>query len=68
MKLHDNDGNELTRVYVTVHAAEAEALLKMIEDAARGVAEARKADDPATAFMFVLDAEGTEPAPSTSFH
>jgi len=63
MKLHDQEGRELRRVILTVRAVEAEALLRMINDAARGVGESRKADEPATGFMFVLDSKGTNPPP-----
>jgi hypothetical protein len=63
MKLHDHEGRELRRVFVTVRGVEAEALLRMITDAARGVSESRKADESATGFMFVLDSEGTDPPP-----
>ncbi len=59
MRLHDHEGRELRRVFVTVRATEAEALLRMISEAARGVDESRKASEPATGFMFVLDGEGT---------
>jgi hypothetical protein len=61
VKLHDEDGRELRRVYVTVPAAEAEAFLRMIEAAGKGVRQARDADDPATDFMFVLGSTGSEP-------
>jgi hypothetical protein len=61
MKLHDHDGRQLRRVFVTVCPAEADALLRMIKDAARGVDESRKASEPATGFMFVLDGERPEP-------
>jgi hypothetical protein len=59
MKLHDETGRELRRVYVTTRGPEAQALLQMIQDAARGVDRAREADARSD-FMFVLDSTGTE--------
>jgi hypothetical protein len=66
VKLHDEDGRQLRRVYVTVPAPEAEALLGMIANAAEGVRDARGSSDPATEFMFVLDGDVPEPPPESS--
>ena len=53
IKLHAETGREFERVYVTVPAAEADALLPMISATARGVRVAREGDEQATGFMFV---------------
>ena len=61
MKLHDEDGRSLRKVYVTVSGSEAEALLKMVQDAERGVRQARHGPQYATDFMFVLEATEAPP-------
>ena len=63
MNLQDETGRTLSRVYVTVDADEAEAVLDRILEAAEGVRLARESDDPATAFVFVLGDDGTELPP-----
>ena len=69
MKLHDEEARQLRRVFVTVPAPEAAALLRMITDAAERVREARAGIDPATEFMFVLDGDVPEQSfPGQRFH
>jgi hypothetical protein len=63
MRLQDETGRELSRVYARVDADEAEAVLYGIQQAVEGVRLALESDDAATAFMFIIGEDDPEVPP-----